>query len=120
MTASEIFAPGLLAGRVALVTGGGTGLGRSAAAELRACGAEVVISGRRREVLEEAAAELGAQAVAGDARAVGGGERRVCLALERRGRLNVVVNITGGQFFGPAETTVPKGWRAVTRLNIGG
>ena len=57
---SEIFAPGMLDGRVVLVTGGGTGLGRAAAAELRACGAEVVISGRRREVLEETAAELGA------------------------------------------------------------
>ena len=43
MTLSDIFAPGMLDGRVVLVTGGGTGLGRAAAAELRACGAEVVI-----------------------------------------------------------------------------
>src|SRR5215210_4236538 len=82
MTASEIFAPGMLEGRVALVTGGGTGLGRAAAA-LRACGAEVVISGRRREVLDATAAELGLHAVDGDVREPDGAERMVRFALER-------------------------------------
>src|SRR5256885_2149933 len=86
MSPSEIFAPGLLEGRVALVTGGGTGLGRAAAAELRACGAEVVISGRRREVLDETAAELRAHAVDGDVREPAGAERMVRSALERCGR----------------------------------
>ncbi len=120
MTPSEIFAPGMLEGRVALVTGGGTGLGRAAAAELRACGAEVVISGRRREVLEATAAELGAHAVAGDVRESADAERMVRSALERCGRLDVLVNNAGGQYFVPAEAIEPKGWRAVTRLNIGG
>jgi citronellol/citronellal dehydrogenase len=120
MPPSEIFAPGMLDGRVVLVTGGGTGLGRAAAAELRACGAEVVIAGRRREVLEAAAEELGAHAVAGDVREPDDAERMVRFALERCGRLDVLVNNAGGQYFVPAEAIEPNGWRAVTRLNVGG
>src|SRR5437764_12797957 len=59
---SRIFAPGLLDGHVALVTGGGTGLGRATAHELSRCGAAVTIAGRRTEVLEEAATEIAASA----------------------------------------------------------
>jgi len=120
MSRSEIFAPGMLEGRVALVTGGGTGLGRAATAELRACGAEVVISGRRREVLEATAAELRVHHVGGDVREPGDAERMVRFALERCGRLDVLVNNAGGQYFVPAEAIEPKGWRAVMRLNVGG
>ena len=69
MTGSEVFADGALAGRVVLVTGGGTGLGKAAAAELRRCGAEVVICGRRADVVAATAAELDLTAVAGDVRA---------------------------------------------------
>ena len=120
MSVSEIFAPGMLEGRVVLITGGGTGLGRAAAAELRSCGAEVVISGRRRDVLDTTAAEIGGHAVAGDVRESDDAERMVRFALERCGRLDVLVNNAGGQYFVPAEAIEPKGWRTVTRLNVGG
>jgi citronellol/citronellal dehydrogenase len=119
MTASEVFADGALAGHVALVTGGGTGLGKAAAAELRRCGAEVVICGRREEVLAATAAELDVHFVAGDVREDADAERIVRFALERCGRLDALVNNAGGQYFSPAEAIEPKGWRAVTRLNVG-
>ena len=120
MTGSEVFADGILAGRAVLVTGGGTGLGRAAAAELRRCGAEVVICGRRADVLAATAAELGCAAVPGDVREEADAERIVRFALERCGRLDALVNNAGGQYFTPAEAIEPKGWRAVTRLNVGG
>jgi citronellol/citronellal dehydrogenase len=136
---SEVFAPGLLSGRVALVTGGGTGLGKATALELARCGASVTIAGRRGEVLEQAAAEIGALAAAAAAQAGGGradsgqadwvvgdvrerehARRLVETVLERSGRLDVLVNNAGGQFFSPAELIAAKGWRAVWRLNVEG
>ncbi len=117
---SELFRDGLLEGRVVLVTGGGTGLGRAAAAELRACGAQVVIAGRREEVLAAAADELGATYVAGDVREPADAERMVRACLDRHGRLDVLVNNAGGQYFTPAEAITEKGWSTVTRLNLGG
>ena len=124
---SEIFAPGLLSGRVALVTGGGTGLGKATALELVRCGATVVIAGRRGEVLEEAVAEIHATVgqgradwIAGDIREREDAEWLVESVLERHGRLDVLVNNAGGQYFTPAEGIAAKGWQAVWRLNVEG
>ena len=124
---SEVFAQGLLSDRVALVTGGGTGLGKATAVELARCGASVTIAGRRSEVLEQAAAEIaeltGADSVdwlAGDIRERTQARELIETVLERRGRLDVLVNNAGGQFFSPAELIVAKGWRAVWRLNVEG
>jgi citronellol/citronellal dehydrogenase len=119
---SEIFAPGLLDGQVALVTGGGTGLGKAAALELARCGARVVLAGRRAEVLDAAAAEIGptASTVVGDVRDDASAEQIVRTVLDRHGRLDVLVNNAGGQYFVPAEAIAAKGWQAVFRLNVGG
>jgi len=132
-TRSAVFAEGLLAGRAALVTGGGTGLGRETAIELARCGARVTIAGRRAETLAAAAKEIqreigcadGGQAgrvdwVAADVRERADARRLVETALERMGRLDVLVNNAGGQYFTPAEGIALKGWRAVWRLNVEG
>ncbi len=122
---SQVFAPGALRGRSVLVTGGGTGLGRETAYELARCGAGVTIAGRREDVLVQAADALkGAEGrigwVAGDVREPEQARRMVQEALERHGRLDVLVNNAGGQFFSPAELIAAKGWRAVWRLNVEG
>jgi citronellol/citronellal dehydrogenase len=119
---SRIFRAGLLDDCVAVITGGGTGLGKAAAAELIACGARVVIAGRRVEVLEEAAAELGDRCtpVAADIRDPDDARRVVDVALGRYGAVDLLVNNAGGQYFVPAEAIALKGWNAVWRLNVGG
>jgi len=122
---SEIFAPGLLEGRVALVTGGGTGLGKATALEFVRCGASVTIAGRREDVLQEAAAECAELAgpvdvVAGDIRDLDSARRMISSVLERHRRLDALVNNAGGQFFSPAELISTKGWDAVWGLNVEG
>ena len=81
-----------------------------------------MIAGRREEVLAEAAAEIGPARVVCRRRRprAEDAERIVRTCLERHGRLDVLVNNAGGQYFVPAEAIEPKGWRAVTRLNVGG
>jgi citronellol/citronellal dehydrogenase len=117
---SQVFAESVLDERVSLITGGGTGLGKAAAVELARCGARVVIAGRREEVLAAAVQEIGAGAsyVVGDVRE--DASRIVQTVLDRAGRLDVLVNNAGGQYFVPAEAITAKGWQAVTRLNVGG
>jgi citronellol/citronellal dehydrogenase len=119
---SLIFAPDALDGRVVLVTGGGTNLGRHAAIELAAAGATVVVAGRREDVLEETVEEIGERAgfVAGDVRKAGDATRMVETVRRRHGRFDVLVNNAGGQYFSPAEEVVGKCWDAVQRLNVGG
>jgi citronellol/citronellal dehydrogenase len=118
----QIFAPDALAGRVVLVTGGGTNLGKQAAIELAAAGATVVIAGRREDVLEAARVDIGERCsfVAGDIREPADATRIVETVRERHGRVDVLVNNAGGQYFVPAEEIAAKGWRAVRRLNVDG
>jgi len=108
------------AGKVALVTGGGTGIGRAAALELARTGAKLAICGRRPEPLESVQAELGDDclAVPTDVREPEQVAALVEQTLARFGRIDVLVNNAGGQFLAPAEEISLKGWRAVHRLAV--
>lgn len=125
---SEIFAREALRGRVALITGGGSGLGRASALELARCGAAVAVAGRREEPLRETVeliehevrADGAAQWVVGDIRERVQAREIVRSVFERWGRLDVLVNNAGGQYFTPAEGIAAKGWGAVWRLNVDG
>jgi citronellol/citronellal dehydrogenase len=111
------------AGAVAIVTGGGTGIGRATARELARTGAAVAICGRRAEPLADARQELeslgaAALAVPCDVR---DGDRVNAFLDEvevELGPVDVLVNNAGGQFAAPLEDTPLKGMRAVHRLNI--
>jgi citronellol/citronellal dehydrogenase len=113
-------APDANAGKVALVTGGGTGIGRATALELARTGARVAVCGRRPEPLEAVRAELGDDclAIRTDVREPEQVAALVEQTLERFGRIDILVNNAGGQFLAPAEEISLKGWRAVHRLAV--
>lgn len=116
-----IFDANLLDGKTALVTGGGSGLGRSIAHELSRCGAHVVIAARRQERLDEAAAEITAETgnpVTVDL--VDIRDRATVEALESRHQIDILVNNAGGQFPQKARDFSPNGWNSVIDLNLTG
>jgi citronellol/citronellal dehydrogenase len=117
------FSDSMLAGQVALLSGGGSGLGRQTALELARCGAQVTICGRRREPLEETAGMDPHERIAVevcDIREEQQVERTVEAVLARHGQIDLLVNNAGGQFLAPAESITPKGFRTVIRLNVEG
>lgn len=126
MSTSQIFRDGLLDGQVALVTGGGTGIGAAVARELTRLGATVVIASRKAENIEPAAQglsdELG-RTVHGDIVDIRDRDAVTALVdrtLERHGRIDLLVNNGGGQFFAPAETITPRGFDSVVETNLTG
>jgi len=121
----SVFQAGLFKGQVALVTGGGSGIGRCTAHELAALGAEVAIVGRKAEKLDAARAEI--EAVGGtcsthvcDIREEDAVRATVAAVLARHGRIDALVNNAGGQFPAPLSSISAKGWDAVVRNNLTG
>lgn len=117
------FAPDLLTGQVALVTGGGTGMGRATAIEMARCGADVVVLGRRAEPIEDCAnviRELGRKAVAisTDIRLPDQIDSAMLRIKDEFGRLDILVNNAGGQFVTPARELNNKGFETVIRNNL--
>lgn len=119
----NVLAEGVLDGKVAIVSGGGTGIGRAIALELARIGAKVTVCGRRPEPLEETsslATDGSVETVVCDIREEDQVDSLVDGVLERHGRIDILVNNAGGQFLSPAEDISPKGFRTVIRLNLEG
>jgi citronellol/citronellal dehydrogenase len=121
----RIFADGLFRGKTAIVTGGGSGIGLTTAAELVRLGARVAICGRTPEKLEAARAQL---AAIGGADAVHTGvcdirepeqvTAFVASAVGAFGGVDLLVNNAGGQFPSPAQLISANGFAAVVKNNL--
>ncbi len=125
-TAPTVFRSDLLKDQVALISGGGSGLGRAMAFLMARLGAKVMICGRREEKLADAAAAidqlLGGE-VAYQAMTIRDPEAVEALMAEtwaRFGKLDILVNNGGGQFPQAAIDFSDKGWRAVIDTNLNG
>ncbi len=120
----SMFRDGLFAGQVAIVTGGGTGIGLAVAQDLAHLGARVAIGSRKQENLDAGLAVLAEEGEAMgallDVREPESCERFVGEVLGRFGRVDILVNNAGGQFPVPAAFLKPKGWDAVIRNNLSG
>jgi len=127
MPYASIFAPGLFVGKVIVVTGGGSGIGRCVAHELAALGAQVALLGRKLEKLERVAAEIAQDGAAHpasvhvcDIRQEDAVRSTVAAIVAQHGPIDGLVNNAGGQYMTPLESISAKGWEAVVNTNLTG
>jgi 3-oxoacyl-[acyl-carrier protein] reductase len=108
----------LLTGRVAVVTGGGTGIGRGVAAGLRAFGASVAIWERNPESCAAAAEEIGALGVTTDVRDSAQVDAALARTVAEFGPVTILVNNAGGVFHSSILDTSENGWDALYKSNL--
>ena len=121
----EVLRDGLFAGQTAIVTGGGTGIGRATARRFAALGANVAVAGRHLETLAATQKEIEAAggvclACTTDIRQVEHVEGLVAATLARFGRIDFLINNAGGQFPARPSEISDRGWRSVVDLNLNG
>ncbi|QMU31619.1 SDR family oxidoreductase [Adhaeribacter radiodurans] len=115
-----------LKGNTIIITGGGTGLGKSMAQVFLQLGAQVVITSRKLEVLEQTAAELHERTggiivpIACDVRDYQAVETMLQTAREKLGTINVLINNAAGNFISPTERLSPKAFDVVTDIVLKG
>jgi peroxisomal 2,4-dienoyl-CoA reductase len=121
----SVFREGLFAGRVGVVTGGGTGIGFGVAELLASLGMHVVLASRRADHLDPAAQRI---------RAAGGHASTATLDVrdpervkaimsqvaDEHGRLDLLVNNAAGNFYVPSESMTPNAWRSVIEIDLFG
>src|ERR1700733_7051017 len=122
----EVFRDDALAGHVALVTGGGTGICRGIARAYAGFGANVCIVSRKADVIDQTARELSAEtgktvlAAATDVRDPDAVARAVATTIERFGKLDTLVNGAAGNFLVPAAALTPNGFKTVIDIDLVG
>ncbi|HET8693324.1 MAG: SDR family oxidoreductase [Burkholderiales bacterium] len=122
---SSVLAPGLFAGQVHVVTGGGSGIGRCVAHELSSLGATVILTGRTQEKLDKVAAEITedggkVDTAAFDIRDEDQVKAAVAAMVAKHGRIHGLVNNAGGQFPSPLQAISKRGFDAVVANNLTG
>lgn len=132
---NHIFVPGILKGRVAFVTGGGTGITGGVARALAEAGANVALVSRSLEHLEPAAAAINAArdssptvreglgeafAIAADVRKPEEVETAVAATVERFGKIDIVINGAAGNFLCAAGELSPNGFGTVVDIDLKG
>jgi citronellol/citronellal dehydrogenase len=125
MRYGSVFANGLFAEKVMLVTGGGSGIGRCVAHELAALGAHVVVLGRKFEKLQTVTAEIvedggSASFFVCDIRQEDAVKQTIGAVVASLSRIDGLVNNAGGQYMTPLEAITAKGWEAVINTNLTG
>ena len=121
----QLFANHILRHRVALITGGGTGIGCQIARQMAACGADLILAGRNVDRLETVSREL--QAMGGKALPVRADIRRpeqidalLQAAIAAFGRIDILVNNAAGSFLAAARKITVKGWQSVIDTTLNG
>lgn len=109
-----------LDGAVAIVTGGSEGIGRAIAESLKTEGCLVTITGRREDVLQATAAEMGVECIAGDVGLEADAERTIAEVIAQHGRLDILVNNAGYGIFKPLVDMELAELEGVYRANVVG
>ncbi|CAH2285543.1 2,4-dienoyl- reductase, mitochondrial [Pelobates cultripes] len=118
--------PDTFKGKVAFITGGGTGLGKGMTTALSRLGAECVIASRKLDVLEKTASEITSETgnkvhpVQCDVRDPDSVKKAVTELIRVAGHPNVVINNAAGNFVSPSERLSPNAWKTITDIVLNG